>query len=211
MQANQCFKDPAAKDFSTQSYCARVAHRLAPEPRRVHVFHVDPPHDIREPHLNRHCRWAEWPDAYDCSVHWFWQTQWDTHMWVPEIYQGLKMPISITREVPQEELYRIVGENHKGYDKQLSYLHFDFEVEARVRELGYGSNFFRRGSKPPDIRAKHDSGQPIGSDMSAFCLYCTFSNFERWPTKPTQDFDQAARAWVRKVGSPLAYFRHSAD
>ncbi|KAF2260361.1 hypothetical protein CC78DRAFT_571266 [Lojkania enalia] len=188
----------ASKDYSTQSICARISRALVPQPRRLYFFRVRPPNHYREHHLSRHCRWVRWPHMYNGAVHWFWQTQWDTHMWVPEVYQSFKMPVTITREVPRDDLYKIVVEDHNLFEKQLRYLHFDFEVEARVRELGWGSNIFTRAGKPPDTRAKHDSGQPLGSDMSAFCLYCTFSDFDIWPTKETQDWEKAATAWVKE-------------
>lgn len=160
-------------------------------------FQVNSPHT----HGKQRCPPIRRRKQYKCSVHWSWQTNLELHMWTPEIYQSVDLPITIVRLVKVRKIRSIldqdVDQNQK--DERLQpYLHFDFEVDARVRELGHWVNFFKRASKPPDIRVKGDSGTPLPSDRTAFCVICQPDRIV-WPKRETLNLQKAAEACVKQV------------
>jgi hypothetical protein len=90
-------------------------------------------------------------------------------MWTPEVYQSVSWPVTVVRIVDSNELDDAMHYSSKA----LAYFfHFDFEVEARVRELGNCLSFFKLGSEPPEKRVQSDSGKPKPSDRTAFCVLC---------------------------------------
>lgn len=185
-----------------------MTHALAPPPpkRRDH-FVVCPAKDDREHEVSEECRfWKHGDQGYNCALHWFWQIESDPRMWAPEVYESVSWPVSIVRIVRCKEFRSLkeYGKRRSVYPtaEQLAYLHFDFKVEVRIRSLGYFTNRLRRAAKPPEMRAKSDPGEPLGSDLWAFCLYITFSDFPkgaRWPTEPTAVWGDALRAYVAQV------------
>lgn len=148
---------------------------------------------VREPKSRRKkkCSPKRWHQKYRYSIHWCWQTTLGTCAWTPEIYQSISWPVTITRFV------KVIGIEDDPH-RQKKLLHFDFEVDARVRELSHCHNFFKRASKPPDLRSKGDSGHPLRSDLSAFCISCT-NTPKMWPERETIPLQNAAEVYVKEV------------
>lgn len=128
-------------------------------------------------------------------------------MWTPEIYQSVTLPITVVRLVEVEKITSILPldvdpdtkiNQNLNVKRLLPYLHFDFEVDARVRELGRCVNFFKRASKPPDMRVKSDYGAPLPSDRTAFCVMCEPGEIV-WPSRETLNLQEAAKAFVKLV------------
>jgi hypothetical protein len=67
---------------------------------------------------------------------------------------------------------RIVEES-KVDDKALAEcLHFQFELETKLRFMDFGWNFLTNPSKPADMRIKGDTGEPLLPDRYSFCMSC---------------------------------------
>jgi hypothetical protein len=78
-------------------------------------------------------------------------------------------------------------------------LHFDFEIETQIRELGWGWNFFKRSSKPAELRAQTDSGQQLPMDKISFCVTCCAEKIN-WPRYQTRNLQAEAEEEV--ISSP---------
>jgi hypothetical protein len=125
---------------------------------------------------------------YNRSIHWSWQTNTHLHQWTPEIYECRHFSITIIREESVKKIDLI-----KQFPKKIyPYLRFEFEVEIRLRELGWCRNFFKPASIPPDIRSKTDSGQPLPPDRAKFCIMsCSSPEIIYWPYQETLDMQEA--------------------
>lgn len=109
------------------------------------------------------------------------------------MYESVAFPVTVTRVVGVKDIDSI------RICKDLQqYLHFDFEVVTRVRELGHYLNFFKRASKPPDIRVQGDTGQPLRSDRTVFCVTCCPYKIE-WPEHDTLVLQKEAEMVVKDV------------
>lgn len=154
-------------------------------------------------------------EHYDFAAHWFWQTCPDIHIWTPELYQSISFPITVTRILRVGDVERWMKQEDETNDLMSSLkksLHFDFEIETRIRELGHCINFFKRSSEPVDIRAKSDTGVPPHSELFAFCLFCDPKEIKYhkaedspswdWPKHDTLNMQKSAIIYVREVSTP---------
>jgi hypothetical protein len=126
------------------------------------------------------------PNDYDSAVHWHWQTVHSAHMWAPEIYQCISLPITITRVVPVDDVDFVWKRSR--YSKKAieeEFLHFHFEVDVHVRELGHSlnmknlKNLITLGSAiPPEERIGEDTGKQLRPDLWAFCVSCKQEDIE---------------------------------
>lgn len=145
-------------------------------------------------------------NPYDHAAHWTGQTEAQLHLWTPEIYENLNSPLTITREVNAEEIDEILAGKKwsSSYGRHVlrKYLHFDFDVEVRLREIGWGFwNLFKSSSKPPEIRAKNDHGKPLPPDKIHFCVTCCTERVN-WPQFETRDLQTEAEEQVCRASDP---------
>ncbi|KAK0710507.1 hypothetical protein B0T21DRAFT_427777 [Apiosordaria backusii] len=144
-------------------------------------------------------------------------TEAQLHLWTPEIYENMTCPVTVKREVDTALIDSILKSNKKGHKNEEGprelrrYLHFDFDVEVRLREIGWGfMGLFRSPSQPPEIRARNDSGKPLCPDRAKFCVSCCTSKIV-WPKYETRDLqseaeDQIAKyGFIRRLQSPQEY------
>ncbi|KAK4675136.1 hypothetical protein QC764_500975 [Podospora pseudoanserina] len=163
----------------------------------------------------RHRSSRTWP--YNRAAHWSGQTEAQLHLWTPEIYENMTCPVTVNREVDAALIDSILKVNKKGWRNEdglrelRRYLHFDFDVEVRLREIGWGfMGMFRSTSQPPEIRARNDSGKPLCPDRTEFCVSCCTSKIV-WPKYETRDLqseaeDQIAKyGFIRRLQSPQEY------
>ncbi|KAK3385942.1 hypothetical protein B0H63DRAFT_189659 [Podospora didyma] len=147
----------------------------------------------------RHSRQPQ--HAYNRAAHWSGQTEAQLHLWTPEIYESLNCPLTVTREVDGAVIDDIL--NHEpsyGSSELRRYLHFDFDVEVRLREIGRGFwGMFKSSSKPPEIRARNDSGKPLPPDRSQLCVTCCAERIS-WPRHETRDLQSEAEEQIAKHG-----------
>ncbi|KAK0624179.1 hypothetical protein B0T14DRAFT_602581 [Immersiella caudata] len=138
---------------------------------------------------------------YDRSAHWSGQTEAQLHLWSPEIYHTIDYPLTIAREVDAEEIDAILNQGPScGLSELRRYLHFDFDVEVRLREIGWGFwRLFKSSSKPAEIRAKNDWGKPLPPDKSKFCVSCCIDRIH-WPRFETRDLQVEAEKQCAKYG-----------
>ncbi|KAK4450571.1 hypothetical protein QBC34DRAFT_76480 [Podospora aff. communis PSN243] len=138
---------------------------------------------------------------YDHSAHWSGQTEAQLHLWTPEIYQNINYPLTVAREVDAEEIDSILSRGPMwGLSDLRRYLHFDFDVEVRLREIGWGFwRLFKSSSKPAEIRAKNDWGKPLPPDKSKFCVSCCIDRIH-WPRFETRDLQVEAEKQCAKFG-----------
>ncbi|KAK4176667.1 hypothetical protein QBC36DRAFT_387288 [Triangularia setosa] len=154
---------------------------------------------------------------YNRAARWSGQTEAQLHLWTPEIYENMTCPVTLKREVDAALIDSILKANKRGpkNDDGLRelrrYLHFDFDVEIRLREIGWGfMGMFRSSSQPPEIRARNDSGKPLCPDRAKFCVSCCTSKIV-WPKYETRDLqseaeDQIAKyGFIRRLQSPQEY------
>ncbi|KAK4195999.1 hypothetical protein QBC40DRAFT_235299 [Triangularia verruculosa] len=154
---------------------------------------------------------------YNRAAHWSGQTEAQLHLWTPEIYENMTCPVTVKREVDAELIDGILraskrgSKNEDGLRELRRYLHFDFDVEVRLREIGWGfMGMFRSSSQPPEIRARNDSGKPLCPDRAKFCVSCCTSKIV-WPKYETRDLqseaeDQIAKyGFIRRLQSPQEY------
>jgi hypothetical protein len=120
------------------------------------------------------------------------------HLWTPEVYQALNCPITIVRKVDAEEVDRILEYGPRWNLSILHrYLHFDFGVEVRVREIGHGmfDILMPNTTKPAEVRAKDDFGKLMPADTSVFCLSPCLDRMH-WPRFETRNLQQEAEEQV---------------
>ncbi|KAK4207544.1 hypothetical protein QBC37DRAFT_355104 [Rhypophila decipiens] len=192
---------------------APALHTPVPEPQgfRVSSSHA---HDCTCRRFRRCRRRLSRHNSYDCAAHWTGQTEAQLHLWTPEIYENLNSPLTVTREVSADEIDDILnGNGASSYGRHVlrKYLHFDFDVEVRLREIGRGFlNLFKSSSKPPEIRAKSEHGKPLPTDKFQFCVTCCTERIN-WPQFETRDLqteaeEQTARhGYVRRLQSTEEY------
>lgn len=135
---------------------------------------------------------------YDRTAHWSGQTQAQLHLWTPEIYENINHPLTIAREVDAESIDELMLQKDSPHAlRELRrYLHFDFDVEIRLREIGWSFwGMFKSSSKPPELRAKNDSGKPLPVDRSKFCVSCCLERVN-WPRYETRDLQGEAEEQV---------------
>ncbi|PMD31769.1 hypothetical protein L207DRAFT_640588 [Hyaloscypha variabilis F] len=130
-------------------------------------------------HQRKHlpaCRFVTSPEKeweYDHCAHWFWQTEASAHL---------------------------LGE---AWNLVQHYLHFDFVVINRLRELGHGCGmrnpFSIHSSKPAEVRVKDDFGYPLRRDRVSFCFWSCPSNIH-WPQHPTMNLQEWADQEVQRRG-----------
>ena len=70
------------------------------------------------------------------------------------------------------------------------HLHFDFEVDVCLRELGHGWNSFTFGNPAPEKRLNADSGALLPPESFSFCVSCDPMDIghgvnQGWPTHKT--------------------------
>lgn len=101
------------------------------------------------------------------------------------------------REVSGDEIDRWVKpkyatekEAKEAKEHLRKYLHFDFLLESRLKELDHGwngfKNSFRKWPKPPEMRRKADTGMPLKADRASFCISPCYKMVE-WPPGKTRD------------------------
>lgn len=145
---------------------------------------------------------------YDRCAHWFWQTVASAHLWTPKIYESYTTPITVIRIIPAgpiDKAFKLarmgLKQDKTGKTAKLTerYLHFDFVVTTRLRELGWSFTDHltpSHTSKPAEVRAKDDFGYPIATDRVAFCVWpCTQRII--WPEKCTMQRQEEAENMVR--------------
>ncbi|KAK3312984.1 hypothetical protein B0H66DRAFT_569315 [Apodospora peruviana] len=140
--------------------------------------------------------------AYDRAAHWSGQTEAQLHLWTPEIYENINCPLTITREVDAEEIDHILNNGASSFGRHIlrRYLHFDFDMEIRLREIGWGFwGLFKSSSEPAEIRARNDSGRPLAPDRSSFCVTCCTERIS-WPQFETRDLQTEAEEQIAKYG-----------
>ncbi len=153
---------------------------LSPHARHCHC----------RPHSHGSCP-LQRKQPYDRSAHWFFQTEASLHLWTPEIYGSFSRVFTVVRQVSAAEIDNLRKPRHL-----RPYLHFDFEVETQLRELGWGWNFFKRSSKPAELRVQTDSGHQLPTDKIRFCVTCCAENIN-WPKYQTRDLQAEAEQEVR--------------
>ncbi|KAK2071541.1 hypothetical protein P8C59_005956 [Phyllachora maydis] len=150
--------------------------------------------------------------AYDRCASWTGQTQAQLHMWTPEIYQNRNCVHTITREVDAAAVDALLARRTmRGLAELRRLLHFDLDVEVRLREIGWGLwGRLRPVSKPAEIRAKDDAGRPLPADRARICITCCPESIN-WPERETRDLqaeveDQVARmGYVRRLRTSEEY------
>jgi hypothetical protein len=126
-----------------------------------------------------------------------WQTEAQLHIWSPEVYQAVDFPITVSRKVRSATVDSILDSHDTNrLDVLRRYLHFDFDVEIGLREIGWGLlDSFKPKSKPAQIRARNDSGKPVPPDRAQFCFTCCAERIN-WPTCETRDLQNEAEEEV---------------
>ncbi|KAK0713411.1 hypothetical protein B0T26DRAFT_804227 [Lasiosphaeria miniovina] len=139
--------------------------------------------------------------VYNRAAHWSGQTEAQLHLWTPEIYESMNCPITVTREVDAELIDHILSQDPSyGHYELRRYLHFDFDVEVRLREIGRGFwGMFKSASQPAEIRARNDSGRPLPPDRSKFCVTCCIERIN-WPQHETRDLQCEAEEQMARFG-----------
>ncbi|KAK3376360.1 hypothetical protein B0T24DRAFT_618521 [Lasiosphaeria ovina] len=139
--------------------------------------------------------------VYNRAAHWSGQTEAQLHLWTPEIYESMNCPITVTREVDAELIDHILSQDPSyGHYELRRYLHFDFDVEVRLREIGRGFwGMFKSASQPPEIRARNDPGRPLPPDQSKFCVTCCVERIN-WPQHETRDLQCEAEEQMARFG-----------
>jgi hypothetical protein len=191
---------------SAQGYMTRLLTKLvSPEPPSF--FQVQYPRIHGEPRVRgarqstRRSFCRKLHRRYNSSIHWSWQTNLGLQMWTPEIYQSVALPITVVRLVKVDKIKRLLNpesDKSPNHEKLLSYLHFDFKVDARVREMGRCINFFKSTSKPPDKRVKSDSGAQLPPDRTTFCVICPPEKIS-CPIFETLNLQAAVEVYVKDV------------
>ncbi len=101
---------------------------------------------------------------YNRAAHWSGQTEAQLFLWTPEIYASVNIPITVSREVDTAEVDYILNSRsptRRDMDLLERYVHFDFDVEMRLREIGWRFwDAFKPSTQPAEIRARNDSGRP---------------------------------------------------
>ena len=154
--------------------------------------------------------------SYDRAAHWSAQTEAQLYLWTPEIYECISIPITINREVDTREIDDILGggggaTTRRDTDLLQRYLHFDFDVETRLREIGWRlRDLFKPAAEPAEIRARSDAGTPLVPDRSRFCVSCCAEGIN-WPEHETRDLQGeaeqqiVAHGYVRKLPTAEEY------
>jgi hypothetical protein len=176
----------------------------SPEPTlsyfRVHSAH-SPRCSCRRSHS---CRFGNPASShggyYNRAAHWSGQTEAQLHLWTPEIYEAMNCAITVTREVDADRVDYLLDAPARNPSNSRAIasavhelkrmLHFDFEVDVCLREIGWGwKSFFRSATVPPEIRARNDSGKPLPPDRAGFCVACCVEkiNWPRWETRNLQN------------------------
>ncbi|KAH9205292.1 hypothetical protein DL95DRAFT_470707 [Leptodontidium sp. 2 PMI_412] len=140
--------------------------------------------------------------CYDRCAHWFWQTEAAPHLWTPETYESYTTPITVTRIIPTKQVDATFKAGGFWNDSSWHWLHFDFVVTTRLRELGwkkFKNPFSHHSSKPAEVRVKEDFGYPIKRDRMTFCLWSCPSQIY-WPEYPTMIRQEVADKEVAKYG-----------
>ncbi|KAH6699078.1 hypothetical protein BKA61DRAFT_741252 [Leptodontidium sp. MPI-SDFR-AT-0119] len=142
---------------------------------------------------------------YDRCAHWFWQTEAAAHLWTPEIYESFSETITIARLIPVDIIGEALNEG-QNQEKLHQYLHFDFVVTCRLRELGWSfKDYWKRPTKPTEIRAKGDYGYPLATDRVAFCVCCCADDVRNFPSRPTRALQREAEKEVDEHGPTVRY------
>ena len=119
-------------------------------------------------------------------------------MWAPETYESFSEYITVTRTIPVHVIQKDLDDRNQ--KKLHRFLHFDFVVTSRLRELGWTwKDYMRRSSKPAEIRAKGDYGYPLATDRVAFCLCCCVKDVHGFPHRPTRALQLEAEKEVNKA------------
>lgn len=137
-------------------------------------------------------------DRYTSCVHWLWTTELRSGQrdWAANMHESTSFPVSVTRIISQKH-YRYLERHHHSALYRL--LHFDFEVEVRLRQLGHRLHIFDSSSKPPGERFKKDYGDPMPSEHFAFCVCCAPRQAEPWPEEETINVSDATKVLLDKV------------
>ena len=131
---------------------------------------------------------------YDRAALWSWQTEAALRLWTPEIYGAFRCPITVMREVPVDTIDFLPYDNDQAL---VPYLHFDFEIDVRLRVLGLGwatllTDVVRRtSSQPAEQRLQSDAGRPLPPDRVQFRISCCPENIS-WPLYPTRNLQDEA-------------------
>ncbi|KAK1749556.1 hypothetical protein QBC47DRAFT_150752 [Echria macrotheca] len=184
-------KRPSHFEHGGEYHGEETTQRLS---RHHHVFQVQSQHakdcDCECPFSPEFCPFRESDLYYSRCVHWFWQVQAQPRLWVPEIYESVTFLITVTRIVDPDkiDLENVATQNVQRY------LHFDFVVKTRLRELGWTlrDRFSPwRPRKPAEVRAKTDFGYPLGVEKVKFCIRACPEGIS-WPETPTGNLQQEA-------------------
>ncbi|KAK3314036.1 hypothetical protein B0H66DRAFT_630363 [Apodospora peruviana] len=138
--------------------------------------------------LNQHsCRLQDTGIVrYDKAAHWSWQARADIQLWGPENYESMRRWVNVTRIVLVDDV-----DECKHTEHIRPFLHFDFVLETRLRELDHGINWlktaFRLVPKPPEVRRKADSGLPLHTDRVYFCM-SPCAEMVYWPPTKTRNY-----------------------
>ncbi|KIW80639.1 hypothetical protein Z517_07255 [Fonsecaea pedrosoi CBS 271.37] len=129
---------------------------------------------------------------YKESVHWDYQVESKQHSWVPEIYESVAIPITVERIVPVPSDAKIPFTD----DECELLMHFDFQINTRLRGMSPTFPFFTDFSKPAEYRYDSDTGQRFPLDRYSVCLfgYCPGTCL---PEGPTIDLDEATKAFYK--------------
>ncbi|KAH8896630.1 hypothetical protein GQ53DRAFT_680298, partial [Thozetella sp. PMI_491] len=175
----------------------------------------------RPPHHN-HCQYrVSRRRPYNRSAHWSGQTEAQLHLWTPEIYGMMNVPITVSRELDAGEIDRILDSrdppSRRDTHTLRRVLHFDFDIETRLREIGWRFlDAFRPSSQPAEIRARNDAGRPLPPDRATFCISCCAENIH-WPERETRNLQNEAEeqivrfGYMRRLATPEEYERQQND
>ena len=168
--------------------------------RHHHIFQVQSQHArhcvCKNPFLPECCPFRH-SGLYSRCVHWFWQVQAQPHLWVPEVYESITFHVTITRIVDPDK----IEPKHIQTKDMQQYLHFDFVLKARLRELGWTlRDWFSpwRPRKPAEMRAKTDFGYPLGVEKVKFCIRACPEGIS-WPGRPTRNLQREAIEVVSRL------------
>ncbi|KAK0610095.1 hypothetical protein B0T17DRAFT_512396 [Bombardia bombarda] len=198
----ETYPPPIAQDAAYPSIFNLGAANQRPCIPETH-FRVTSPHARKCTchHRQRRCRLRHSRHhPYNRSGTWEGQTEAQLHLWTPEIYESMSCPLTITREVDVDEIERILRQAPlHGLSPLRRYLHFDFDVDVRLREIGWGFwGIFKSASQPAEIRARNDSGKPLVPDRVKFCVTCCTDRIS-WPQYETRDLQCEAEERVRSA------------
>jgi hypothetical protein len=206
--------EPAHKERGIAAFLSRLtdtAEHAVSDLFRVQSPHQD--HCMCRRHRPGRCRYRDSRRfKYNRAAHWSGQTQAQLHLWTPEIYQNMNCPLTVIRIVDADLVDRILADRTlRGLEVLKRWLHFDFDVETRLREIGWGlKGLFRSASKPPEIRAKDDSGKPLSPDRVRVCISCCAEDVN-WPRFETRDLQAEVQDQVCKpklLSSKMQEMRH---